>query len=234
MVRGKVITPSQLNDVISADDDTFLRMTETPPQQARSRETLNRLLDAAEMLLAEGGLDAATVPGIADRAGVSVGVVYRRFPDKDALLRAVCLRFFGRLAESNDKNLRLLADSKLTLAELARKVIASMVKGYRLKRPILRALMLYAQTHEDADFRRAAIELNTAGMRATVLILLTRRSEIAHLKPAEAIQFGLVTVAAVLHATVLEGEEPDHLEEELVQMFLSYLGIKEKKKRRKR
>src|SRR3954447_19420969 len=104
------------------------------PQQARSRRTLLLLLSAAEELLEEKGLDAATVPAIAERAGVSVGVVYRRFPDKDALLRAVYIRFFGRLGEGNDNNLRLLSESKLKLNELAKKIIHGMVVGYRLKR----------------------------------------------------------------------------------------------------
>src|SRR6185312_6977430 len=54
--------------------DPFARLRENPPQQARSRVTLTRLLDATEALLDEGGLDAATVPAIAARAGVSVGV----------------------------------------------------------------------------------------------------------------------------------------------------------------
>jgi len=235
--RTKVLTRSQLAELQKADDATFLQMTERQPQQARSRETLGRLLDAAEMLLTEGGLDAATVPAIAERAGVSVGVVYRRFPDKDALLRSVYLRFFGRLSQGNENNLRLLAESKLTLSELASKVISGMVHGYRLKRSILRALMLYARTHQDAEFRRAAHDLDTVAANAVVIMLMSRRSEIHHPNPSEAIRFGLLAVASVLHTTVLEDDisfripQPADLEKELVRLFLSYLGIKDKKKR---
>ena len=74
---------------------------ERPAKQARSRLTVHRLLSAAEALLEHGGLEAATVPAIAETAGVSVGVVYRRFPDKDALLRAVYERFFSIYGERN-------------------------------------------------------------------------------------------------------------------------------------
>ena len=241
MPEVKALTRTQLEELLATDDATFRAITERRPQQARSRETLGRLLDAAEMLLTEGGLDAATVPAIAERAGVSVGVVYRRFPDKDALLRAVYLRFFGRLAEGNNNNLMMLAQSELSLCELARKVIIGMVRGYRLKRAILRALVLYARTHHDPEFRRAAQKVDTAGTRAIALMLLSRRSEIHHPRPEEAINFGLLAVAAILHATILDDDKthhlialPQNLEEELIRIFFGYLGIRESKKKKRR
>jgi AcrR family transcriptional regulator len=61
------------------------------PQQSRSRESLHRLLMAATEVLQDKGLEGATIPRIAARAGLSPGAVYRRFPDKDALLRKVVL-----------------------------------------------------------------------------------------------------------------------------------------------
>src|SRR4051812_31414315 len=57
-----------------------------PPQQARSQKTLERLLDAAEELIAESGAAAFTVSEVVKRGGSSVGAFYARFPDKDALL----------------------------------------------------------------------------------------------------------------------------------------------------
>src|SRR6185436_14033987 len=57
-----------------------------PPQQARSQKTLERLLDAAEELIAERGVASVTVSEVVRRAGSSVGAFYARFPDKDALL----------------------------------------------------------------------------------------------------------------------------------------------------
>ena len=38
---------------------------------------------------------ALLTPAIAARAGMSVGNVYKRFPDKDSLIRAVYARFFS-------------------------------------------------------------------------------------------------------------------------------------------
>jgi AcrR family transcriptional regulator len=64
-----------------------------PPQQQRSQKTLARLLDAAEGLIVESGLDAVTVSAVTKRAGSSVGSFYARFADKEALIRCVLERF---------------------------------------------------------------------------------------------------------------------------------------------
>lgn len=60
-----------------------------PPQQARSRESLQKLLTSAEHVLSTGGLDEFTVAAVAEHAGVSVGAIYRRFSGKEQLLKAV-------------------------------------------------------------------------------------------------------------------------------------------------
>jgi AcrR family transcriptional regulator len=60
-----------------------------PAQQARSRLTQQRILDAGTALLEEGGAEVLTIAAVASRAGVSVGSVYRRFGDKDRLIAAL-------------------------------------------------------------------------------------------------------------------------------------------------
>src|ERR1044071_6306963 len=81
---------------------TFAEMTAhsqffRPPQQSRSQETLDRILDAAEQVLAEKAFGEATLAEIMERAGVTVGAFYRRYPDKNALLRHLDERFFGEM-----------------------------------------------------------------------------------------------------------------------------------------
>ena len=68
-----------------------------PPQQSRSQETLDRILDAAEQVLTEKAFGEATLAEIMERAGVTVGAFYRRYPDKNALLRHLDERFFGEM-----------------------------------------------------------------------------------------------------------------------------------------
>lgn len=56
------------------------------PQQARSRETIQRVLEEAELLLVELGVDGFNTNVLAERAGVGVRAIYRYFPNKWAIL----------------------------------------------------------------------------------------------------------------------------------------------------
>ena len=56
------------------------------PVQARSRETVARILAATDELIASAGVEAATTRAIADRAGVSAPSLYRFFADRDEIL----------------------------------------------------------------------------------------------------------------------------------------------------
>jgi AcrR family transcriptional regulator len=60
-----------------------------------------RVLDAAREVFAEQGIDAP-VTEIADRAGVGVGTIFRRFPTKDDLLVAVVEQRTAQLIEAAD------------------------------------------------------------------------------------------------------------------------------------
>jgi AcrR family transcriptional regulator len=60
--------------------------TRRTPTQARSRRTVQRILDAAEAIVGESGADAATTRAIAARAGVSAPSLYRFFADRDEIL----------------------------------------------------------------------------------------------------------------------------------------------------
>lgn len=66
------------------------------PMRADARRNRERVLQAARECFAEAGLDAQ-VDDIARKAGVGVGTVYRHFPTKDALARALADDHFERL-----------------------------------------------------------------------------------------------------------------------------------------
>src|SRR5262245_32172454 len=74
----------------------------TGPKQDRSEKTLLRLLDAAEELIGERGLEGLSIPEIVRRAGYSVGGFYARFADKNQLLRALEERFFLQVSARLD------------------------------------------------------------------------------------------------------------------------------------
>ena len=59
------------------------------PTQARSRATVDTILDAAAHVFAERGYTSTTTNHIATHAGLSIGSLYQYFPNKDALLVAM-------------------------------------------------------------------------------------------------------------------------------------------------
>ena len=65
------------------------------PRQARSRERLARMLDAAEELLVAEGPGALTTTRVASAAGVSVGSLYQYLPDKEAIVEALAGRYLA-------------------------------------------------------------------------------------------------------------------------------------------
>lgn len=66
------------------------------PRQARSAATLARALEAAEELVLSVGFDAMTMNAVAERAGISVGAIYRRFEGKEQLIAALTERMLDR------------------------------------------------------------------------------------------------------------------------------------------
>jgi AcrR family transcriptional regulator len=60
-----------------------------------------RILAAAEEVFAEHGASASTEE-VASRAGVAIGTVFRHFPTKDDLLRAIMKNLLDRLVDEVD------------------------------------------------------------------------------------------------------------------------------------
>src|SRR5215207_3355103 len=68
------------------------------PMRIDARRNRERLLSAARQVIVEQGVDAP-LDEIARRAGVGIATLYRRFPDRAALLRAVALDVFAKVTE---------------------------------------------------------------------------------------------------------------------------------------
>ncbi|MGW4525583.1 TetR family transcriptional regulator [Amycolatopsis sp. NPDC004378] len=69
------------------------------PRQERSRQKLAKVLEAADRLLAEDGVEALTTTRVAAAAGVSVGALYQYLPDRDAITEALADGYLARLED---------------------------------------------------------------------------------------------------------------------------------------
>jgi AcrR family transcriptional regulator len=201
-----------------------------PPQQHRSRATLDRLLDAAEAVLEEKSFSDATLSEIVDRAGLTIGAFYRRFPDKDALLHHLDERFFAELLE----RATVLFEPQRWRNEPATEIIAELsreaVELYRSRRGLMRSLFIRART--DPVLQASARRVNAYIIDAARVALLDGRREIRHPDPVRAVEIGLMMFVGALRETVIFGEiwprptrDDPRLAAELARMFAGYLGL---------
>ena len=72
--------------------------TATKPLRADARRNREKIVAAARAAFAENGLDAQ-MDEIARRADVGVGTLYRHFPTKDALVRAIVVSHMEGMAQ---------------------------------------------------------------------------------------------------------------------------------------
>jgi len=197
-----------------------------PAVQERGRQAVERLLGAAESILESGGIEAATVPAIAARAGMSVGNVYKRFPDKDSLLGAVYERFFAEALAANEFALDPAKWNDITTTEVLSTLVTGMIEGYRSRRALVRALLLYAQTHGDPEFRARAEEIRLETLGLFERLLRDRRADIGHPHPERAIRFVVTLLAHALENSVMAegagiagGDFLSHVPETSVELF---------------
>jgi AcrR family transcriptional regulator len=78
-----------INDLVTGQNPTSAPLVRTEPIQERSAARIDALLDAAAEVVDEIGFDRLTTAMVAERAGASIGTVYRYFPDRIVLLQAL-------------------------------------------------------------------------------------------------------------------------------------------------
>jgi AcrR family transcriptional regulator len=182
-----------------------------PARQQRSRDTEERLLNAALSLLETGGLDGAVIPRIAELAQVAPASVYRRFADKSALLRAA---FLTMLRNSHEAS-RVQAPQLILRAGLAEslcQVARQFMLQYRGHPQLLRALVRFMESDTEAGFiaeARAIMRQNTSLM---VDLLMEHRAEVRHVPKRAALHFAISGMACAIESFALEQESLWHAE----------------------
>ncbi len=201
-----------------------------PPQQARSQETLDRILDAAEVLVTEKGFADTPVAEVVRRAGSSVGAFYARFRDKDALLHALYERYFEQALATADTALDPARWEGACIREILSAVVGFLVEIYREQCGLIRAFVI--RDHLDPEFQARRERLSHHVNSRLSALLLARSDEIAHPDPERATAFGLTRVFSTLESVMLFGEmrfgalslSDDALASELTYACLAYLG----------
>lgn len=148
---------------MKAPDESAIRA----PTQARSRETMDKILAATEALLAEKPFDKITILEIAERSESGVSSIYARFRDKQSLVLGLHARLRERVLEWTEK----LSDPQrwrdYTTDEVIARVVPVCVRFYRVHQALIKA----ALTVDLPEMReRQSSVLRIASMRFAALL----------------------------------------------------------------
>jgi AcrR family transcriptional regulator len=125
------------------------------PRQARSRATVDVILDGAAHILETEGEEGFNTNRVAAVAGVSVGTLYQYFPGKEAVLAALIDREQDQRAQRLDALAAAMAGADLP--SLVRALVQAAVAG-ETERPRLSRLLDAAEARLGLD--RAATLLD--------------------------------------------------------------------------
>jgi AcrR family transcriptional regulator len=201
-----------------------------PPQQRRSRESLERVLTAGEKLLEQKGYEGFTIAEVSRKAKVSVGSVYGRFENKDALFRAIHRRMMDRMAAiAAEQAAEAEHDAALEFEGVMSRAVHALADGMERERALLRVFMLRGAV--DPAIAKPGSEASQAVGRSFTEAVLAHRDEIGHPRPEIAVDVAFrmaydVLARQVMYGPTFESELeiswPD-LVDELIVAGLAYL-----------
>ncbi len=167
-------------------------------RQTRSEKTQSALLDAAEELIVEKGMEGASVTEIAARAGTSVGALYHHFKDKKALFYALFHRMTSAIADQN----RQAADPKRWQGATVREMIEAFI-DFRLHQSSAGGMSKRATAlvmADDPELKAHMAEIKREASQALLDLILARREEIGHPNPEFAAAFVIDQLSAMFYA----------------------------------
>jgi len=192
--------------------------------QARSRATVDALIEATARILVRDGFDQASTNRIAQAAGVSVGSLYQYYPSKEALVAAVAERH----------NAQLMAVVRDALADVegqplgpgVRRLVGAAVAAHRLDPKLHRVLAeqtprtgllanveaFNTETYElfTAYLTRHRDELRAVDLELAAFVCVTSIEALTH--------------TAVLHrADILSDAAVETLVDEATRLVVGYL-----------
>ncbi len=212
----------------TADPDMPLEHARAP-KQTRSRQSFDRVLDAATQILAERGFAGLTLTQVSRQSRVSIGSIYCRVESKEDLVRAVQARALKEMDHEFAMLVNRVRRKSLPLRSLVPTVVRELALYLRRHAPLLRAFMQQAPVDPVLEavgkksFQQTALDFK--------LILLDRHSEFQHEDPEHAaamcftVVYGCLARYLGLGAPGSEEGDWNQLIEDLGLMALAFLVV---------
>jgi AcrR family transcriptional regulator len=188
------------------------------PRQHRAKERFDQVLDAAQALLREGGLNAFSIPALAERLGYTRASIYKFFPTPYAVLNELAQRCLGQL----ESQLNSRASEVLTRPwpEAMRELVWGAAKFYN-GNPVARLLVLGGPVSDDS-YRAQEYTIQRLGKLAREL-LLARGIVLPKARPDAATLLVEIGTTCLRLSQFLHGEITNEYREEAYHAMYAYL-----------
>jgi AcrR family transcriptional regulator len=198
------------------------------PLQARSQQTLDRLLDAAEALLDEQGLDKITVAEVVRRAGSSVGAFYTRFADKEGLVRLVLERFTEQALATTDAVLAPERWQGVPVNDALETMLSFMLGVVRQRRTLIAALTV--RSAQDPSFIALGERLRERICECLLALVAVRGDRFTHEDPETGIHLAVGMVLSFMESRAIHQSErisDERAASEMARLIVAYLGVQD-------
>lgn len=136
-------------------------ITRRKPQQKRSLEKIELILEAAMRLIERAGsVEALTTKAIAEKAGVSIGTLYQYFDDKQAILKELIDREMGGLGARVMEAIKTAPPD--VLGGRIPALVSAVLSSYGGRRDVHRILLEYSLSRGPGTRLNALIQMMTA------------------------------------------------------------------------
>lgn len=188
------------------------------PRQARSRATVEAIVQAGARILSDEGWAGFTTNRIAELAGVSVGSLYQYFPDKLSLVDAIRHR---HLDDSMAVMRRVRADG-LAPAEFAARLVDAVVAAHSVYPGLHRVLLDEAPSSDEYRNPNSEFEIEYLSYYAEAVATYRKRQPSA----ADRVAGRVISDAidGVIHNAARRSALDDPvMQRELVRLITLYL-----------
>jgi AcrR family transcriptional regulator len=185
------------------------------PRQARSKATVDAIVQAGARVLGDQGWAGFTTNKVAEVAGVSIGSLYQYFPDKLSLIEAVRSHHFDDVLRVIHKAM----DREKPMRQFAEALVDGMIDAH-LEHPALHRVML-DEVPGHADARAAHDSFRAEYLTRYAAAIAPYRRIAKRQRIAEVLSSA---VEGVIHNAARRGElKAPELKRELVHLICAYL-----------